>query len=157
MAGLPEVTVTGTLTADPELRFTASGVAVANFTVAANDRRFDAQSGTWVDGDATFLRCSVWRQVAENVAESLSKGARVLVTGQLRQRSYQTPEGDKRIVMELAVTEIGPSLKWATAKVAKATRTTGNSNGGGGRGVPEPDPWTTRPPSPAGQSDEPPF
>jgi single-strand DNA-binding protein len=123
MSGLPEVTVAGTLTADPELRFTPSGAAVANFTVAANDRRYDQQTGKWVDGDATFLRCSIWRQAAENLTESLTKGTRVLVTGHLRQRSYETPEGDKRVVMELAVTEIGASLKWATVTVAKATRT----------------------------------
>jgi single-strand DNA-binding protein len=124
MAGLPEVTVAGTLTADPELRYTATGLPVANFTVAANDRRYDAQAGTWVDGDTTFLRCQVWRQLAEHVTESLTKGTRVLLTGQLRQRSYTTAEGDKRTVFELAVTEIGTSLKFATVRVTKATRAT---------------------------------
>src|SRR5882672_6257028 len=125
MAGLPELTVAGTLTADPELRFTPGGDAVANFTVAANDRRLDRNTGQWVDGDATFLRCSIWRDAAENVANSLNKGNRVIVTGRLKQRSYETTEGQKRTVYELDVTEIGPSLKWATAKVAKATRRNG--------------------------------
>jgi single-strand DNA-binding protein len=138
MPGLPEVTVAGTLTADPELRYTPSGAAVANFTVAANDRRYDTQAGTWVDGDATFLRCQVWRQLAEHVTESLTKGTRVLLTGQLRQRSYTTAEGDKRTVFELAVTEIGASLKWATVTVAKATRTNGRSQD---TTAPADDPW----------------
>ena len=152
MAGLPEVTVAGTLTADPELRFTQSGVPVANFTVAANDRRFDKQTGQWVDGDATFLRCTLWRQPAENLAESLNKGARVLVTGTLRQRSYETGEGDKRTVLELDVTEVGASLKWATAKIAKAARTTGTT-------TPAADAWnaTPAPVAPGGFADEPPF
>lgn len=155
MAGLPEVTVAGTLTADPELRFTPAGVAVANFTVAANDRRYDAQAGNWIDGDATFLRCSIWRQAAENVAESLSKGIRVVVTGQLRQRSYETASGEKRTVMELAVTEIGASLKWATVTVAKPTRT--GTERTGDRPATEPDPWTTTTAAGgAGQDNEPP-
>src|SRR5215475_10586545 len=123
MAGLPEVTVAGTLTADPDLRVIPSGASVANFTVAANDRRYDKATGEWVDGDATFLRCQVWRQLAENVIESLTKGTRVLLTGQLKQRSYTTPEGEKRTVFELAVTEIGASLKFATVTVHKVTRT----------------------------------
>ena len=107
MAGLPEVTVAGTLTADPELRFTPNGNAVANFTVAANDRRFDKNTSEWVDAGATFLRCSIWRQAAENVAESLNRGNRVIVTGRLKQREYEDREGQKRTVFELDVTEIG--------------------------------------------------
>ncbi|NYH78196.1 single-strand DNA-binding protein [Actinopolyspora biskrensis] len=122
MPGLPEVTVAGTLTADPEIKYFDSGVCVANFTVAANDRRFDKDQGQWVDASATFLRCQIWRQEAEHVVESLSKGNRVLVTGALKQRSWETEHGEKRTVMELAVTEIGASLKFATAAVRKATR-----------------------------------
>lgn len=156
MAGLPEVTVAGTLTADPELRFTTTGVAVANVTVAANDRRYDNQAGTWVDGDTTFLRCQLWRQLAEHAAESLTKGTRVLVTGQLRQRSYDTSNGEKRTVFELVVTEIGASLKFATVTVQKATRS-------GGNGRPPAtaagdDPWAAAPASStASQPAEPPF
>jgi len=156
MAGLPELTVAGTLTADPELRFTPGGDAVANFTVAANDRRLDRNTGQWVDGDATFLRCSIWRDAAENVANSLNKGNRVIVTGRLKQRSYETAEGQKRTVYELDVTEIGPSLKWATAKVAKATRRNGT---GATQAAPAGgDPWGHAPSAgaPAG-GDEPPF
>jgi single-strand DNA-binding protein len=153
MAGLPEVTVTGTLTANPELRFTPSGVAVANFTVAANDRRLDKQTGQWVDGDATFLRCTLWRQPAEHLAESLHKGNRVLVTGTLRQRSYETNEGEKRTVLELDVAEIGASLRWATVKVAKATRTPS----GGAPLAATADAWSTTPPPSSGFADEPPF
>lgn len=139
MPGLPDVTIVGSLVADPELRFTASGVPVANFTIAANDRRYDQATQQWIDGDATFLRCSIWRQPAEHVAGSLTKGARVLATGQLRQRSYETPDGEKRTVMELAVTEIGPSLKFATATVNKAIR--GDSHP---RSLPvQDDPWAT--------------
>ena len=134
MAGLPEITVAGTLTADPELKYTPSGVAVANFTVAANDRRYDKTTGTWVDAGATFLRCTLWRQAAENVAESLTKGCRVLLTGELRQREWHTDHGEKRYAMEVDVAEIGPSLKWATATVNKATRTTGPPTD-------TPDPW----------------
>jgi single-strand DNA-binding protein len=123
MAGLPEITMTGTLTADPELRFTASGIAVANFTVATNDRRFNKDTQEWVDGTATFLRCTLWRQPAEHAAESLSKGTRVLLTGTLRQRDWETDDGQKRYAFEVDVTEIGPSLRWATATVKKAART----------------------------------
>lgn len=122
MTGLPEITVAGTLTADPELRYTATGTAVANFTVAANDRRYDKERGEWVDNGATFVRCSLWRDAAEHLAESLSKGMRVLLTGTLRQRDWETKEGEKRTTFEVDVTEVGPSLKWATAKVAKAAR-----------------------------------
>src|SRR3712207_6060826 len=106
MAGLPEITVAGTLVADPELRFLPSGVALASFTVAANDRRYDTTTGGWADHGATFLRCSVWRDAAEHVAESLTRGTRVLLTGALRQREWQTPEGDKRTAFEVDVTEI---------------------------------------------------
>src|SRR5688572_215385 len=117
MAGETTLTVVGNLTADPELRFTQSGAAVASFTVASTPRNFDKNSGEWKDGDALFLRCNVWRQVAENVAESLKRGNRVLVSGRLRQRSFETKEGEKRTVVELEVDEIGPSLRYATAKV----------------------------------------
>ncbi|MFV0429930.1 MAG: single-stranded DNA-binding protein [Arachnia sp.] len=128
MAGETQITVIGNLTADPELRFTPSGAAVANFTVASTPRTFDRQSGEWRDGDAMFLNCSVWRQYAENVAESLTKGMRVVVQGRLKSRSFETREGDKRTVFEIDVDEIGPSLRYATAKV---TRTSGGSGGGG--------------------------
>jgi single-strand DNA-binding protein len=131
MAGETVITVIGNLTDDPELRFTPSGAAVANFTVASTPRTFDKNSNEWKDGDALFLRCSIWRQSAENVAESLTKGMRVVVSGRLRQRSYQTKEGENRTVVELEVEEIGPSLKYATAKVTKANRPGG---GGGGQG-----------------------
>jgi single-strand DNA-binding protein len=130
MAGDTIITVIGNLTADPELRFTPSGAAVANFTVASTPRTFDKQSGEWKDGEALFLRCAIWRQPAENVSESLSKGARVIVTGRLKQRTYETKEGEKRYVIELDVEEIGPSLRFATAKVNKAARGTGGVSGG---------------------------
>lgn len=126
MTGLPEITVAGTLTADPELRFTAAGTAVANFTVAANDRRYDKERGAWVDNGATFLRCTVWRDVAEHAAESLAKGIRVLLTGNLRQRDWENSDGEKRTSLEVDVTELGPSLKWATTNVARANRSGGN-------------------------------
>jgi single-strand DNA-binding protein len=135
MAGLPEITIAGTLVADPELRITPTGTSVANFTVAANDRRYDKDSGQWVDKGATFLRCSIWCHAADNVAESLTRGARVLLTGTLRQREWETPEGEKRYAFDVDVTEIGASLKWATVTVTKATRdtTTSSGNGNGGR------------------------
>jgi single-strand DNA-binding protein len=126
MAGETIITVVGNLTADPELRFTPSGAPVANFTVASTPRTFDKQSNEWKDGDALFLNCAVWRQAAENVAESLTKGMRVIVQGRLRQRSYETREGEKRTVFECEVEEIGPALKYATAKV---TRSSGGSGG----------------------------
>ncbi|MCA0296600.1 MAG: single-stranded DNA-binding protein [Actinobacteria bacterium] len=129
MAGETIITVVGNLTADPELRFTPSGAPVANFTVASTPRNFDRQSGEWKDGDAMFLNCAVWRQAAENVAESLTKGMRVIVQGRLRSRSYETREGEKRTVFEVEVEEIGPALKYATAKV---TRSSSGSGGGGG-------------------------
>ena len=130
MAGETVITVIGNLTSDPELRFTPSGAAVANFTVASTPRNFDRQSGEWKDGDALFLRCNVWRQAAENVAESLTRGSRVIVSGRLKQRSFETKEGEKRTVVELEVDEIGPSLRYATAKVTRASR----GEGGGGFG-----------------------
>src|SRR6266498_1864754 len=130
MAGDTLVTVIGNLTADPELRFTPSGAAVASFTVASTPRTFDKQSGEWKDGEALFLRCNIWRQAAENVAESLTRGARVIVNGRLKQRSFETREGEKRTVFELDVDEIGPSLRYATAKVNKVSRAPGGAGGG---------------------------
>jgi single-strand DNA-binding protein len=169
MAGETVITVIGNLTADPELRFTPSGAAVANFTVASTPRTFDRQSQEWKDGEALFLRCNVWRQAAENVAESLTRGSRVIVSGRLKQRSFDTKEGEKRTVIELEVDEIGPSLRYATAKVNRAQRS--DSGGGGGYGggsgnsgnsrqsAPADDPWGSAPPagSAGGYSDEPPF
>lgn len=116
MANETTLTIIGNLCDDPSLRFTPAGAAVANFTVASTPRFFDKQAGEWRDGDPLFLRCSLWRQAAENVVESLTKGCRVIVTGQLKQRSYETREGEKRTIVELTVDEIGPSLKYATAK-----------------------------------------
>src|SRR3954452_13876017 len=133
-AGDTTITVVGNLTDDPELRFTPSGAAVANFTVASTPRILDKATNEWKDGDALFLRCSVWRQAAENVAESLQRGGRVIVTGRLRQRSYETKEGEKRTVVELEVDEIGPSLRYATAKVNKVSRGGGGFSGGGSGG-----------------------
>jgi len=159
MAGDTILTVVGNLTADPELRFTPSGAAVANFTVASTPRTFDRQTQEWKDGDALFLRCNVWRQAAENVAESLTRGARVVVSGRLKQRSFETKEGEKRTVVELEVDEVGPSLRYATAKVTKAARGSGGGAGSGGFGGSgssggSDDPWST-PAAPS--SDEPPF
>lgn len=134
MAGETVITVVGNLTADPELRFTPSGAAVANFTVASTPRTFDRQSGEWKDGEALFLRCNIWRQAAENVAESLTRGARVVVQGRLRQRSFETREGEKRTVVEMEADEIGPSLRYATAKVNKVSRGGGSGGFGGGGG-----------------------
>jgi single-strand DNA-binding protein len=131
MAGETVITVVGNLTNDPELRFTASGAAVAKFTVASTPRTLDRQSGEWKDGEPLFLSCSVWRQAAENVAESLTRGSRVIVQGRLRQRSYETREGEKRTVYEMEVDEVGPSLKYATAKVQKMSRSGGGASGGG--------------------------
>lgn len=126
------ITVVGNLVADPELRYTPSNVAVANFRVASTPRRYDQQAGQWVDGDALFLTCNVWRQAAENVSNSLSKGDRVIVTGRLRQRSFETREGERRSVMEVEVDEVGPALKYATAQLTK--RDGNNRSGGGGFG-----------------------
>ncbi|MGP9623541.1 single-stranded DNA-binding protein [Corynebacterium sp. AOP34-AQ2-28] len=164
------ITVVGNLVADPELRYTATGAAVANFRVASTPRRFDSQTNQYVDGEALFLTCNVWRQAAENVANSLTKGDRVIVTGRLRQRSYETREGEKRTVFELEADEVGPSLKYATAQVAKTPRDGGGTGGQGGfagrnAGEPAPsprstnaadsDPWAGAPQST--DDDEPPF
>ena len=176
MAGETPITLIGNLTADPELRFTPSGAAVANFTVASTPRTFDRQTNEWRDGDAMFLSCAVWRQAAENVAESLQKGMRVIVSGRLKSRSYETREGEKRTVFEVDVDEIGPALRYATAKVNKVSRGSGGgdfggggggfgggSGGGGGsnRGGGNDDPWGSAAPAGAGTGagsiDEPPF
>ncbi|WP_347038592.1 single-stranded DNA-binding protein [Glutamicibacter halophytocola] len=133
MAGETVITVIGNLTADPEPRFTPSGSAVANFTIASTPRTFDRQSNEWKDGEALFLRASVWREAAENVAETLTKGMRVIAQGRLRSRSYDTKEGERRTVMELEVDEIGPSLRFASAKVTRTQRS-GGGNGGFGNG-----------------------
>jgi single-strand DNA-binding protein len=131
VAGETIITVVGNLTSDPELRYTQNGLAVANFTIASTPRSFDRASNDWKDGEALFLRASVWREFAEHVAGSLSKGSRVVATGRLRQRSYETKEGEKRTAIELEVDEIGPSLRYATAQV---TRAPGGAGGGGGQG-----------------------
>jgi single-strand DNA-binding protein len=148
MAGDTQITVVGNLVDDPELRFTPSGAAVANFRIASTPRTFDKQANEWKDGEALFLSCSVWRQAAENVAESLQKGMRVVVQGNLRSRQYETREGEKRTVFEIQVDEVGPSLKYATAKVTRTQRSGGSSYGGGqqggGQGGPsDNDPWAT--------------
>lgn len=153
MAGDTVLTVIGNVTGDPELRFTPSGAAVANFTVASTPRAFDRQSNEWKDGETLFMRCSVWRDAAENVAESIQRGTRVIVSGRLKSRSYETKEGEKRTVVEMDVDEIGPSLRYASAKVTKTQRGGGQGSGGsfggsGGGGFgssggnPE-DPWAT--------------
>ena len=185
MAGETTITVVGNLTDDPELRFTPSGAAVAKFRIASTPRTMDRQSGEWKDGEPLFLACNIWRDAAEHVAESLQRGARVIVQGRLRQRSYETREGEKRTVYELEVDEIGPSLRYATAKVQKMSRSGGGggggfgASGGGGGGNRQPsgggggnsnfdDPWATaapassaRPAAGAGSNssfdDEPPF
>src|SRR5262245_62061103 len=153
MAGDTTITVIGNLTDDPELRFTPSGAAVAKFRVASTPRFMDRASGEWKDGDPLFLACTVWRQAAENVAESLQRGARVIVSGRLRQGSYETREGEKRTVIELEVDEIGPSLRYATAKVQKMSRSSGggggfgSSGGNGGGGGNFDDPWASAVPA----------
>ncbi len=135
MAGETVITVVGNLVDDPELRFTPSGAAVANFRIASTPRTLNRQTNEWEDGEALFLSCSIWRQAAENVAESLQKGMRVVVQGRLKARSYETREGEKRTVMELEVDEVGPSLRYATAKVARTTRQGGGGGySGGGQG-----------------------
>ncbi|MFC4564397.1 single-stranded DNA-binding protein [Nocardiopsis mangrovi] len=134
MAGETQITLVGNLVDDPELRFTPSGAAVANFRVASTPRMFDRQSGEWKDGESMFLTCSVWRQYAENVAESLQRGMRVIVQGRLKQRQYETKEGEKRTVFEIDVEEVGPALRSATAKVAKVQRQGGGQGGGFGGG-----------------------
>jgi single-strand DNA-binding protein len=141
MAGETVITVVGNLTGDPELRFTPSGAAVANFTIASTPRTFDRQTNEWKDGDTLFLNCSIWRQAAENVAESLQKGMRVVAQGRLKARSYETREGEKRTVMELDVDEVGPSMKYATAKVTRVTRGGGGGGFSGGGGD---DPWVSQ-------------
>ena len=152
MAGDTVITVIGNLTSDPELRFTPSGSAVANFTIASTPRVFDRQANEWVDGETLFLRASVWREAAENVAETLTKGTRVIAQGRLKSRSYETKEGENRTVMELEVDEIGPSLKYASAKVTRKSNSGGSSGGnsnqqpqqqGGDWGAPaaQSDPW----------------
>ena len=156
------VTITGNLTNDPELRFTPSGAAVASFTVASSTRVLDKQTNEWKDGDTTFLRCNVWRQYAENVAESLQRGMRVIVNGRLKQRSYETKEGEKRTVYEVEVDEVGPSLRNASAKVVRSSRATGGQGTGGQGGYgssggrASDDPWATEP-ADSGFTDEPPF
>ena len=126
------LTIVGNITNDPELRFTPSGAAVASFTVASNSRYLDKTTNEWKDGEPVFMRCSVWRQYAENVAESLTRGTRVIVTGRLKQRSYETREGEKRTVIEMDVDDVGPALRTATAKVTKVARSGGGFDGGGG-------------------------
>ena len=168
MAGETVITVVGNLVDDPELRFTPSGAAVANFRLASTPRTYDRQSGEWKDGDTLWLGCSVWRQAAENVAESLTKGTRVVVQGRLKSRQYETREGEKRTVFEIDVDEIGPSLKNATAKITKANRSGGGGGGsgwsgdGGGSaaasggassgGGASNDPWASSGPAPSGGS-----
>ncbi|MEH1012661.1 single-stranded DNA-binding protein [Micromonospora sp. CPCC 206060] len=154
MAGDTTITVIGNLTDDPELRFTPSGAAVAKFRVASTPRFMDKASGEWKDGEPLFLACTVWRQAAEHVAESLQRGARVIVSGRLRQRSYETREGEKRTVIELEVDEIGPSLRYATAKVQKMSRSggggfgaSGGGGGGQGGGGNFDDPWASAAPA----------
>ena len=148
MAGETMITVVGNLVDDPELRFTPSGAAVANFRIASTPRTYDKQTSEWKDGETLWLSCSVWRQQAENVAESLQRGMRVIVTGRLKSRQYETREGEKRTSMEIDVEEVGPSLKNATAKVSKATREKPAQGG-----QPQNDPWA----KPAGTQEEPPF
>ena len=152
MAGETVITVVGNLVDDPELRFTPAGAAVVNFRIASTPRVFDKDTREWRDGDALFLSCSAWRQLAENVAESLQRGMRVIVQGRLKQRSYETREGEKRTVIELEVEEAGPALAFATAKVSRTSRS-GGSSGYGGQSAPANDPWATPGPS----NGEPPF
>ncbi|MDP9093821.1 MAG: single-stranded DNA-binding protein [Actinomycetota bacterium] len=166
MAGETLITVVGNLTADPELRFTPSGAAVASFTIASTPRTFDRNTNEWKDGEALFLRCSIWRQAAENAAESLTRGMRVIAQGRLKQRSFETREGEKRTVIELDVDEVGPSLKYASAKVNRTQRGSSTGGGFGGSGTDgADDPWGSAPtasgaagggPS-GGYSEEPPF
>jgi len=174
MAGDTQITIAGNLVDDPQLRYTPTGQAVANFRVASTPRFRDNATGEWKDGDSLFLSCNVWRQAAENVAESLQRGMRVIVQGRLRQRSYETKEGEKRTVYEIEVDEVGPSLRNASAKVTRSTRSTGgggysggqsgggSQSGGGGQsgyggGRQADDPWASDAASGDGFSDEPPF
>jgi len=166
-AGDTQITIIGNLVDDPQLRYTPTGQAVASFRVASTPRFLDRQTNEWKDGDSLFLSCSVWRQAAENVAESLQRGMRVIVSGRLRQRSYETKEGEKRTVYEVEVDEVGPSLRNASAKVVKSSRATGQggsggsggygSSGGSGGGRASDDPWASEPADSSGFSDEPPF
>ena len=171
MAGETQITVVGNLVDDPELRFTANGVAVANFRVASTPRTFDRQAGEWKDGEAMFLTCTVWRQYAENIAETLTKGMRVIVQGRLKQRSFETQQGEKRTVFEVDADEVGPALRYATAKVTRTQRQGGGGFGGGQQsqgggygnqgggfgggqgGPPANDPWGQG----RGMTEEPPF
>jgi single-strand DNA-binding protein len=173
-AGDTQITLVGNLVDDPQLRYTPTGQAVANFRVASTPRLFDRNTNEWKDGDSLFLSCNVWRQAAETVAESLQRGMRVIVSGRLRQRSYETKEGEKRTVYEIEVDEVGPSLRNASAKVTKSSRSTGggfgggpsgggpsggggqSGYGGGGGGRPADDPWASDAGG-DGYSDEPPF
>jgi single-strand DNA-binding protein len=177
-AGDTPITVVGNLVADPELRFTPSGQPVATFRVASTPRIMDRQTNEWKDGDSLFLTCNVWRQAAENVAESLQRGMRVIVTGRLKQRNYETKEGEKRTVYEVEVDDVGPSLRNASAKVNRASRGSGEggfgggNRGGGGNGSysggqgssgggsspsRNEDPWASDTGGSGGYSDEPPF
>ena len=151
-AGDTTITMVGNLVNDPELRFTPSGAAVAKFTVASTPRYLDKNTNEWKDGDSLFLACNIWRQAAENVAESLTRGMRVIVTGRLKQRSYETKEGEKRTVVEMDVDDVGPVLRNATAKVNRVARTDSGYSGGGSS-APSEDPWA----APASAGDEPPF
>ncbi len=165
-AGDTQITLIGNLVDDPQLRYTPTGQAVANFRVASTPRFMDRQTNEWKDGDALFLNCNVWRQAAENVAESLQRGMRVIVSGRLRQRSYETREGEKRTVYEIEVDEVGPSLRNASAKVNRSSRSTGGPGGSGGQGGQggygssggraADDPWASEP-ADSGFTDEPPF
>jgi len=170
-AGDTQITLVGNLVDDPQLRYTPTGQAVANFRVASTPRFLDRNTNEWKDGDSLFLSCNVWRQAAENVAESLQRGMRVIVSGRLRQRSYETKEGEKRTVYEIEVDEVGPSLRNASAKVTKTSRSTGGFGGGqsapaggggqpgygGSGGRPADDPWASDAGGGDGYSDEPPF
>ncbi|HEV7742014.1 MAG TPA: single-stranded DNA-binding protein [Pseudolysinimonas sp.] len=155
MAGETIITVVGNLTADPELRYTQTGLAVANFTIASTPRTFDRQANDWKDGEALFLRASCWREFAEHVAGSLTKGSRVVATGRLKQRSYETKEGEKRTAIELEVDEIGPSLRYATAQVTRAPGGASGAGGGGGRsqGAVADEPWAASTPAAGGGDD----
>ena len=162
MSGHATLTLIGNLIADPELRVTSGGDPVASFTVAATPRILDRGSGKWSDGDTLYLRCSAWRQLGENVAESLNSGTRVWVQGRLKQRTFETREGEKRTVIEMDVDEIGPSLRYATAKINRGQRGSGGGGfggGGGGGAATEPpdDPWGSAAPAGGGYSEEPPF
>lgn len=154
---LPSMTIVGTVTADAELRFIPSGAAVANFTVAANERRKNKDTGEWEDGSATFIRCNVWRQHAENVAESLTRGMRVIVTGRLKQREYEK-DGEKRTVFDLEVDEVGPTLQWATVKVNKVRRDNAGAPVSSSSGAAADDPWGSAPAAASKpDEEEPPF